>query len=167
MTIETSASIENLAAALGKFEAKFVPEPNTGCWLWDASTNYFGYGEFMHKRKLQKAHRMAWRLYVGTIPLGKNVLHKCDVRNCVNPEHLFLGTQADNVADCAAKGRARTGDKRGERNNRAKANNQMARSIRAFCKSGKSQAEASRQFGMSPMAISQIVTRKAWAHVSD
>lgn len=87
------------------FENKFTTEPNTGCWLWTARCFPFGYGQFKYKRKNITAHRMSWLLYKGKIPKGMCVLHKCDVPQCLNPDHLWLGTKADNNIDCTKKGR--------------------------------------------------------------
>ena len=86
------------------------PEPNSGCWLWIGRTNAQGYGTIGVKlsngscrRKL--VHRVMYSTTHGSIPPGMFVLHKCDVRSCCNPQHLFLGTQRDNVLDAKAKGR--------------------------------------------------------------
>ena len=72
------------------------------CWYWRGNTNQKGYGSFGKK---EKAHRTSWVLFNGVIPPNKFVLHKCDIPGCVNPEHLFLGTNLDNMRDCKEKGR--------------------------------------------------------------
>lgn len=95
-----------------RFNEKWIPEPNSGCWLWTASTNPIsGYGVIgVSSEKTKPAHRVSWELYRGPIPAGVGhhgtcVLHKCDNRACVNPDHLFLGSNKDNVHDCMRKGR--------------------------------------------------------------
>lgn len=89
-----------------RFEEKYIPEPNTGCWLWTATTMRGGYGHFFINKKLTGAHRASWMIYNGELSLiGKNVCHRCDTPACVNPEHLFLGSQSDNVRDMHNKRR--------------------------------------------------------------
>ena len=80
-----------------------VIDPQTGCVLWMASRNPCGYGQVRWHGRLWLTHRAAWMARHGSIPPGLCVLHRCDVRPCHNPEHLFLGTQKDNMADMAAK----------------------------------------------------------------
>jgi hypothetical protein len=79
------------------------------CWEWQASVNLDGYGRFCLKGKRIRAHRLSWVLANGEIPEGMCVLHKCDNPPCVSPDHLFLGTRADNVRDMVQKGRCRSG----------------------------------------------------------
>ena len=82
-------------------------DQSTECWLWVGKTTYHGYGYFWipTEFRTQHAHRIAWTLKHGPVPAGLKVLHRCDVRACCNPSHLFLGTQLDNMRDMAAKGR--------------------------------------------------------------
>jgi hypothetical protein len=86
-----------------RFEQKYIPEPNSGCWLWIGAA-----GPNKGTRPMigtEYAARVSWKLHKGPIPPGLKILHKCDVSLCVNPDHLFVGTQLDNVRDMDAKGR--------------------------------------------------------------
>lgn len=87
----------------------FVPEPNTGCWLWNAHTLPNGYGQignfFGKKRVTLLAHRASWAVHFGEIPVKEQVLHRCDVKACINPQHLFLGSQKENMRDMWSKNR--------------------------------------------------------------
>ncbi len=87
-----------------RFEDKFIPEPNSGCWLWTAS-QVMGYGCIRIDKKTFLSHRISFELYNGPIGDGLHVLHRCDTRDCVNPRHLFLGTNLDNIQDSVKKGR--------------------------------------------------------------
>ncbi len=89
-----------------RFTSKFTKN-NNGCWEWNAGCFSDGYGAFSYQRKTQKAHRISYLLFVGMIPKGKMVLHRCDNPPCVNPAHLFIGTAKDNAHDAIQKGRHR------------------------------------------------------------
>ena len=96
-----------------RFWEKVDKSPASGCWEWRSSIRGNGYGAFFthligEGRKCRGAHRFSWELKNGPIPDGLWVLHKCDNRICVNPDHLFLGDRVDNMQDCAKKGRVCT-----------------------------------------------------------
>lgn len=105
--------MSDAATLLPRFEKFVFPDPNSGCWLWGGSEGTQGYGQFgvrVGGKSMPKlAHRVAWALYRGPIPDGICVLHRCDVRLCVNPDHLFLGSVPDNQRDMARKGRGTKG----------------------------------------------------------
>lgn len=116
------------------------------CWLWTAHRNTSGYG----KDGGVLAHRRAWQLTNGAVPIGLNVLHRCDCRPCVRPEHLFLGTQADNVADCMAKDR-----------HFAKLTRAQVAELRRRHPSETQRALAA-EFGVSPATVYRAVRWQAW-----
>jgi hypothetical protein len=92
------------------WQARLLPEPNGGCWLWEGAI-IRGYGRIRNPgawNTYSFVHRLAWEEANGPIPDGLHVLHRCDVTSCCNPDHLFLGTQLDNNSDMFAKGRGRT-----------------------------------------------------------
>lgn len=90
---------------LQRFEEKYIKRNSKLCWEWTATTMNNGYGHFWYNKKLTLAHRVSYQFYIGQIPNGICVLHKCDNRKCVNPNHLFLGTYQDNATDRKNKGR--------------------------------------------------------------
>lgn len=97
----------HMATSLARFTEKYIPVPESGCWLWIGASTASGYGQMKCGRKLHRAHRVSWELHRGPIPEGLMVCHRCDVPSCVNPEHLFLGTAKENYRDCVEKGRSR------------------------------------------------------------
>jgi hypothetical protein len=144
--------------------ARSMPEPNSGCWLWTIYTDDIGYGRAsLAGLRENKAHRIAWTLCRGPIPAGMKVLHRCDTRCCVNPDHLFLGTQADNVADMTRKGRGRTLPRFGSKNPMARLDEDQVWAIRAMLGAKMfSQIEVARSYGVSPATISRIANNQTW-----
>jgi len=97
----------NKKLLIDRFMEKVSPEPNTGCWLWTSTVAGAGgdYGRLKIGNTVRRSTRWIWEYRNGPIPQGLVVCHKCDTPSCVNPDHLFIGTQAMNLRDAAAKGR--------------------------------------------------------------
>lgn len=131
------------------------------CWLWIGYTNPGGYGTFHTPATPVLAHRFAWVLVNGPIPGGSALLHHCDVRACVRPTHLFLGTLADNNADMHAKGRQAVGEMLPQ----SKLTSEQVLEIRALFAAGARQSDLARTFRMGQSAISQIVRGLSWRHL--
>lgn len=102
----TRTSYQKGRSLKDRFDDLYLAEPNSGCWLWIGKIGQHGYGIFAADGYTHlRAHRVSWSIYVGDIPHGRMVLHRCDVRCCVNPSHLFIGSSKDNTADMDIKGR--------------------------------------------------------------
>lgn len=193
-----SAQIETVKPAHGysektvrRFFAKVDKTSSPrGCWEWTAGKNKNGYGKF-YALKHDTAHRVSYIMHVGEIPVGMLVCHHCDNPACVNPNHLFLGTPADNSADMVAKGRSAKGDKSSVRLNMAsrprgdahhlrrmpelvkkgtahprhKLTEAQVLEIRALYKAGVGTGKLESLYGMSGGAIYAIVHRRTWKHL--
>lgn len=130
------------------------------CWFWQASTTKDGYGTFRVGMKIIKAHRISYFLHYGTFDDKLYVLHSCDNPACVNPKHLFIGTQFDNMQDMSKKGRC---DNKGEKNGRAILNKEDVSKIRELHKSKKyKNKELANMFGVALVTIEKIVANKLW-----
>ncbi len=141
-----------------------------GCWLWTKSTSRYGYGQQMWTDgKNWIAHRLAWTLTHGEIPKGLCLCHRCDNPACVRPDHMFIGTQADNLADMRAKGRGFNfpiSMQRGEGNGRSRLTEADVRDIRRRHAAGESLRSIGKAYNYAYTNISAICRRKSWAHVS-
>ena len=167
--------------AEARFEEKFMPEPNSGCWLWIAACYSSGYGAFWYQGTQHGAHRVSWMMNKGEIPDGLWVLHKCDVRACVNPDHLFLGTVQDNTRDMLSKGRsAHQKDPegfsalmseatkgvntwiRGENSPTAKLTFRKVRELRRLRANGTRCVALAERYGIHLSTVYQIISGKTW-----
>jgi hypothetical protein len=133
-----------------------------GCWLWMGVENSNGYGRFTHKDDHHLAHRFGYELFFGSIPDGMNVCHRCDNRKCVNPEHLWLGSQSDNLNDAVAKGRMHRPDTRADRNGNTSLTWEKVRTIRSMHDSGVRKFHLASLFGVSPSTIGNIINQETW-----
>ncbi len=132
----------------------------SSCWKLVANKTSENYGRFRIGGKTYRAHRVSYQVTYGLIPAGMLVCHKCDNPGCVNPQHLFLGTQGDNMLDCHKKGR---NPKDGENNGRAKLNRFQASEIRhAYLVGGLTQEEIASKYGVNRMQVSMIARGKHW-----
>jgi len=133
-------------------------QPN-GCWYWTGSQDGVGYGHVGLTGKMVGAHRLSFELFVGPIPDGICICHKCDTRKCINPDHLFKGTKKENSYDMCQKGRSAFG----ERHSQAKLTEESVLSIREMWSSGKlSQRKIAKLFGITQSVVSMIVSGKIW-----
>lgn len=146
-----------------RFDEKWMAEPTSGCWLWLAGTREGNYGTFFFEGKDYLAPRFPANLYKGfNLSSELYVLHKCDNPACVNPDHLFIGTQKDNVADCMQKGRRSR--KFGQDNPNIKLTINDVKKIKTLI--GKqSDAAIAKQFNVSVGAIQHIKHGRSWGYI--
>jgi hypothetical protein len=140
-----------------RFDLKYTKNP--GCWEWNAFVSPFGYGFIRQNGGNTLAHRASWELFVGTIPKGMLVLHKCDNPPCVNPEHLFLGTHQDNSDDKCAKNRQFRS--RGELSASAKLTWPKVAEIRSLKGTAPDRVIA-KQFGVARATVNAIQRGQSW-----
>src|SRR5262245_15589455 len=140
--------------------------PDDQCWLWQGSLGSTGYGQLRgNGRTTLKAHRISWQIHRGPIPPGMSVLHHCDSPPCVNPAHLFVGTQTDNMADAARKGRIPGTSSPGSTNPTAKLTEAIVIEARLLNAAGVSFRELARRFAVNRKTITQAIRGERWSHV--
>ena len=148
-----------LVPRLAYFDARTF-RTTGGHLIWTGPTiNRYGY--MCDRKPPTRAHRWSYETFVGPIPAGMFVLHRCDITTCVAPAHLFLGTQADNMHDMAAKGRSRIG----EHNPHAKLTEHQVLEMRALRRRGWKLTMLADRYGIDFAAVSGICRRKSWTHI--
>lgn len=148
-----------------RFNKKWEPVTESGGWIWVAGIKDNGYGQINANGKTKSAHRLSWELHNGAIPDGSGshgtcVLHKCDVKSCVNPDHLFLGTQQENMSDKCSKNRQSR--IKGESNPQSKLTDSLVIEIR---RSTSTHREIALRYGISMSQVWVIKHRKNWRHI--
>lgn len=128
------------------------------CWLWTGNIDIQGYGRIGIDYKMKKAHQVSWLLAGNNIPEGLLIRHRCRSRNCVNPEHLETGTNAENMAD-----KVRDASVKGVNNPRSKLTEAQVLDIRA--RATEYQDDLAKEFGVKQAHISSIILRKSWKHI--
>ena len=146
-----------------RFHAKVNKNGPNGCWTWTGAKKPGGYGMLRIGRKfggVAQSHRVSYELYKGVIPSGLHVLHSCDNPSCVNPDHLRVGTQEDNMRECVDKGRNFVPDNRGIRCGSAKLTEAAVLHIRKRTMTGAMYAHL---YGVTPGAICHILKGRTWS----
>ena len=135
-----------------------------GCWIWTGTHTVYGYGVLSYGNSGEvKAHRLSWMINRGPIPAGSCVLHKCDVRDCVRPSHLWLGTRSENTLDMFAKGRNAV--PLGSKNGMSKLTENDIPGIRYARLCGETYAAIGMKYGVTGSMIRRIITGLAWSQV--
>lgn len=150
---------------IDRFLSKINQNGENGCWEWQGSLFKTGYGKFSIGRKTLYAHRVSYEIHIGIIPKGMLIMHTCDNPSCVNPKHLVLGTQRENIRDMISKGRDNHtgGNSCGERNSQAKLSQSQVNEIRELYSTGiVTQDILAVYFGVSSSHISNIITGHKW-----
>lgn len=152
---------------VARFWSKVDVRSGDECWLWKAGTNLNGYGRFSIGGEDFRAHRVSWLITTCTAPDGLGVLHACDTPACVRPDHLFIGSQEENIQDMDKKGRRVKKPCPGTANGRCRLSEEDVRLIRAASASGARTRAIAKQFGIGRTQVQRIVARQSWTHIDD
>ena len=151
---------------------KVMPIPFSGCWIFTGAVNHFGYGIVgtgSRGMPTERAHRITYKHFKGDIPLGLFVCHTCDVPSCCNPDHLFLGTNKDNVNDMRRKGRGSTPPRNphvvGSVHPGAKLSEDQVSEVRSLYSKGYTQQSLAEMYGVARQTISKYINYKRYKHV--
>lgn len=145
-----------------RFEMYYIPEPNSGCWIWLGWLSADGYGVFSYwdqdrgKILSVRAHRFSYKLSHGSLPKGRCICHRCDTPLCVNPDHLFAGTNRENQIDSVLKGRS----------GRQKLTADKVMEIKQAISNGAGTNELARRYKVDSSTISNIKKKRVWRHIS-
>ena len=154
---------------INKLYKHSVPITETGCWIWlgaDSGIKTGEYGILRIGNKNEKAHRLSYKLFVGEIPQGLQVLHRCDTPSCINPDHLFLGTISDNMKDRHKKGRGVYPDQKGSNHSQSKLTEDDVLNIRNMHDNGLSMTKIHAKYNYVSLAtISNVCHKKSWRHI--
>lgn len=146
--------------SLDYFRARSVVDEKTGCWLWQRAIRSNGYGALRTEGRTRPAHRIALSVATGVEPpRGIDACHHCDVRRCVNPDHLFFGTRAENMQDCARKGRGNAPSLSGDE---CPASKLTAAQVAVIRTDGRSDAIVAKVYGVNKGAITNLRIGKTW-----
>jgi hypothetical protein len=138
------------------FDAKYVPDPNSGCWLWVGCYDKNGYGLIQSNRKLKKAHRVSYEFSSGEeLPSYVMVCHKCDNPSCVNPDHLWVGSNSENQIDAAMKGR----------HAHQKLSSEDVLDIRKRYEAGEMPTKIAKMYDIACSYVRNLATRRKWSHI--
>lgn len=148
-----------------RFLSFVSPEPNSGCWLWTGSLMWKGYGNFNSGGGCERAHRVSWKLFVGPIPQGAILCHRCDTPACVNPDHLYAGTPKQNTRDMMVRGRHKTRPHHGHQNGNSIFTPEQVKRIRDGWALGRTTGDMAAEYGASRSAIWGVATGRRYKAV--
>lgn len=137
------------------FKSKYSIDPVTGCWIWIACKDKDGYGLVQDGRKVRRAHRVSYEMFVSEDLEGKILLHSCDNPSCVNPSHLKAGSHSDNQRDASLKCRHAS----------QRLTPTQVIDIRAKFLNGERNKDLAKEYGITTGYVTNIIQRKKWAHI--